>query len=325
MIVIIAAIVLWWGYGKYADIRLQHDNAVLQQQKLINEAQAKANAAALEQQQKDDAIRIKDEQDRQIEAAKLQQQNAALVQANTALAAALTKAQKQDATLPPTELAARWQQLVPAAPPASVTVAPTGMTVNAAAAVATVQELEKVPVLTAELANEKTTEANTETMLASSNQAIGFLNQSITDRDKRIDGLNLTIVGNAKQCTDEKNVMKSEFRKSKRRWFIIGYVAGDKLTFQLYGTKDGRTSAIDGPHQLTETPPGETKYIEDPTKPLGYKQQVETPHPGGSAVATYTVTYPDGHTAKQVFRSYYRPWPAQYIVNTGTATPSPTP
>ena len=238
LIVIIAAIVLWWGYGKYADIRLQHDNAVLQQQKLINEAQAKANAAALEQQQKDDAIRIKDEQDRQIEAAKLQQQNAALVQANTALAAALTKAQKQDATLPPTELAARWQQLVPAAPPASVTVAPTGMTVNAAAAVATVQELEKVPVLTAELANEKTTEANTETMLASSNQAIGFLNQSITDRDKRIDGLNLTIVGNAKQCTDEKNVMKSEFRKSKRRWFIIGYVAGF-ISRQVIKTETG--------------------------------------------------------------------------------------
>jgi hypothetical protein len=226
-ITIIVAIVLWWGYGKYADIRLQHDTAVLQQQKLINEAQAKANAAALEQQQKDDAIRIKDEQDRQIEAAKLQQQNAALVQANTALAAALTKAQKQDATLPPTELAARWQQLVPAAPPASITVAPTGgMTVSSAAAVTTVQELEKVPVLTTELANEKIKESNTETMLASSNESIGFLNQSITDRDKRIDGLNLTIVGNQKQCTDEKNVMKSEFRKSKRRWFVIGYVAG---------------------------------------------------------------------------------------------------
>lgn len=227
LLIVVALVIFgWWAYGKYADIRLQHDSAVLQQQKLINEAQAKANQAALEQQQKDDAIRMKDEADRQAEAAKLQAQNQALVNANTALAAALTKAQKQDATLPPTELAARWQQLVPTAPPASITVAPTGMTVNSAAAVATVQELEKVPVLTSELENEKTKEANTETMLASSNEAIGFLNQSITDRDKRIDGLNLTIVGNQKQCTEEKKVMADQFRKSKRRWFIVGYVAG---------------------------------------------------------------------------------------------------
>ena len=226
LIVIVAAVIIYLGYVKITNIIAEHDNATLQQQKLINEAQAKANAAALEQQQKDDAIRLKDEAERQVEAQKLQQQNQALVQANTALAAALTKAQKQDASLPPTELAARWQQLVPAAPPASVSVTPTGMAVNSAAAVATVQELEKVPTLTTELQNETKKEENTETMLASANQSIGFLNQSITDRDHRIDGLNLTIDGNKKQCEDEKKVMKDQFRKSKRKWFIIGYVAG---------------------------------------------------------------------------------------------------
>lgn len=104
---------------------------------------------------------------------------------------------------------------------------------------------------------------------------------------------------------------------------IIGYVIGDKATFELYGTKDGRTAAVDGPHTLTQTPAGEPVYLEDPTLPLGTKKQVETPHPGGSAVATYTITYSDGTVKTQEFKSWYRRWPAVYLVNTGM-TPSPS-
>ena len=70
---------------------------------------------------------------------------------------------------------------------------------------------------------------------------------------------------------------------------IIGYVAGDKITFELYGTKDGRTSQIIGPTKLTETPPGEPIYIETTDLAPGVIKQVETPHPGGSATATYIV------------------------------------
>jgi len=227
LIVLVAAVVIYLGYVKVTNIIANHDNAQLQQQKLINEQQAAKNQAMLEQQQKDDVLRQQEEAAREAEAQKLQAQNQALVNANTALAAALSKQQKQDATLAPTELAARWQQLVPAAPPASVTVAADGnMQTTPAAAVATVQQLEQVPALTQQLANEKTQEANDQTMLASANAAIGNLNLSLTDRDKRIDGLNLTITGNQKQCEDEKKVIKDQARKSKRRWFIIGYVAG---------------------------------------------------------------------------------------------------
>ena len=71
---------------------------------------------------------------------------------------------------------------------------------------------------------------------------------------------------------------------------IIGYVIGDKVTFELYGTKDGRTSKIDGPKKLTETAPGEPVYIETTDLAPGVIKQVETPHPGGSAVATYTIS-----------------------------------
>ena len=107
---------------------------------------------------------------------------------------------------------------------------------------------------------------------------------------------------------------------------IIGYVIGDKATFELYGTKDGRASEIDGPHQLTDIPVGDPIYIQSTDIPVGTKKQVETPHAGGTAIATYTVTYADGHKDTTVFHSSYRPWPAQYLVGVAAlSSPSPTP
>jgi len=106
---------------------------------------------------------------------------------------------------------------------------------------------------------------------------------------------------------------------------IIGYVIGDKATFELYGTKDGRTSEIDGPHTLTTTPSGDPKYIDEPSLAVGVKKQVEVAHPGGSAIATYTITYPDGTEKATEFSSWYRPWPAVYLVGTGGVTPTPFP
>src|SRR5208282_2908507 len=84
IIVAVLAVGLWFGYGKYAQIRLDHDNAVLAQAKITADAQAKANAQLAQQ-----------------------------VAANTALATALTKQQKTDAALPVPDLVNRWAQLVP--------------------------------------------------------------------------------------------------------------------------------------------------------------------------------------------------------------------
>lgn len=105
---------------------------------------------------------------------------------------------------------------------------------------------------------------------------------------------------------------------------IIGYVEGTNLTFELFGTKDGRKSVVDGPRTISQSPAGEPIYIETDTIPEGTKKQVEKPHPGGSAEATYTITYADGREAKQKFTSVYRPWPAQFLVGVAK-TPSTTP
>ena len=95
---------------------------------------------------------------------------------------------------------------------------------------------------------------------------------------------------------------------------ITGYVIGDRLTFELYGTKDGRSSSIDGPRLLTSVPAGEPIYIETDEIEPGVTKQIEKPHPGGTATAGYVITYADGTKKEYKFNSSYRPWPAQYLV-----------
>jgi vancomycin resistance protein YoaR len=104
---------------------------------------------------------------------------------------------------------------------------------------------------------------------------------------------------------------------------IVGYVQGTKVTFEMYGTQDGRTSEIDGPYTLTETSAGEPVYIDTDELPVGEVKQVEWPHPGGSAVATYTITYPDGTQESQEFKSWYRRWPAKFLVGAPIMPVSP--
>lgn len=104
---------------------------------------------------------------------------------------------------------------------------------------------------------------------------------------------------------------------------VIGYVIGDKLTFEFYGTHDGRNSHVSTPKLLSEISPGEPVYIETANLAPGVTKQIEVPHPGGSTVATYTVTYPGGIKKTQEFKSYYRRWPAKFLVGVSSPTSPP--
>jgi len=204
---------LWFGYGKYASIRAAHDDAVLKQATIVANQQAAQNAALAVQVTADKA---------QLQALtdKLTAQNQQLASANVALATALANRQKTDATLPPTDLALRWAQLTPTMPAGGVTVAQDGtMKVTQAGAVATTQQLEQVPTLKSELDNETAQKANDDQLLTSANKNIFDLNSQVT-------GLNKSIVDNDKQCQATVADVKAQAAKSKRRWFIIGYVAG---------------------------------------------------------------------------------------------------
>ena len=210
LIVIILACAMVWGYGKYADIRANEANKTLQAQVLItNAAQAASTAQAA--QAAADAVALKALND------KITAQNAQLAQANITLANALANQKKTDATLPLPQLAARWDALVPDANPVAT---PTGQVqVSAAGAVATVQALEEGPALKTELANETSKETNDQIIIGSQTKNIFDLNTQIT-------GLKTLDTDHQAQCVDQIKVVKAEAKKSKLRWFKIGFVAG---------------------------------------------------------------------------------------------------
>lgn len=212
LIVLVAAVVLWWGYGKYAQIRLEHDNSALQQAKITADAQVAANQQ-LAQQVADDKAQL------QVLTDKLTAQNQQLTAANIALATALTKQQKTDASLPVPDLVNRWAQLAPGTNFAGAVGSGNNVSVTPANALATVQQLEKVPVLTQELANEITQKQNDDQLLVSANKSIFDLNSQVTGAVK-LD------TDHQAQCAEQIKVVKDEARKSKRRWFIIGFISG---------------------------------------------------------------------------------------------------
>jgi hypothetical protein len=209
IITVLVGLVLWFAIGKIDTLVANHDNANLQQAKVVAQAQIEKNAA-LAAQAAQQAAQF------QALAEKVQAQNTALAQANVALVTALTKQQKTDATLPPTQLVARLNTLVPEA---GASVTPNGVTLPENGAVATVQELEKVPVLTTQLSDTQTELKNEQGLLMASTAQVATLNSEVAS-------LKLEAVDQAKVCTAQIAVVKAEARRSKRRWFLGGFVAG---------------------------------------------------------------------------------------------------
>ena len=105
--------------------------------------------------------------------------------------------------------------------------------------------------------------------------------------------------------------------------YITSSVSGNKVTFTIYGTKDGRSSSISAPQILSETPAPADKIIETDTMYVGERRQTETAHPGASTSVTYVVTNDGQETNRQVFRSYYTPWAAVFYVGTKQRPESP--
>jgi hypothetical protein len=209
VLALIAAGVLWFAIGKVDGIIAKHDDANLKQAQIVATAQEDKNAAIAAQVASDkaafDALQ-----------AKLQAQDAALIQANVALATALTKQQKVDATLPPTDLAARWNTLVPNA---GVSVSNGQAVIPMTGAVATVQQLEIIPAQQEEITNDQTLIANGNALAVAQTKQVNDLTAEVT-------GLKLQSVDDAKVCQAQIAVVKADARKSKRRWFIAGFVAG---------------------------------------------------------------------------------------------------
>lgn len=100
-------------------------------------------------------------------------------------------------------------------------------------------------------------------------------------------------------------------------------IEGTKLTFQFYGTRDGRRVEIKGPYTSGYRAPGPPVYIDDPSLPAGQIKQIEKAVPGLTATIYWTV-YKEGKILHQkTFISKYVPWPAKYKRGTGGIIPQP--
>ncbi len=91
-----------------------------------------------------------------------------------------------------------------------------------------------------------------------------------------------------------------------------------KLTYNIYGTSDGRQSSISNYRQWDSTPAPPSVYIDDPTLPIGKTIQDERSIPGLKTAFDWKVYSADGRILHQkTFQSVYTPWAAVYRRGTG--------
>lgn len=99
---------------------------------------------------------------------------------------------------------------------------------------------------------------------------------------------------------------------------IQSYVepGSSRLTFELYGTSDGRISVINKPVIVSQSPAPEPLYQDDPTLPKDAVKQVDWAAPGAVVYFTREVKRNGETIISDTFNSRYRPWQAVYLKGT---------
>lgn len=97
----------------------------------------------------------------------------------------------------------------------------------------------------------------------------------------------------------------------------IADTKNSSLTFEIYGTSDGRVSNISKPVVYDVVPPPEDLYIDDPTLPEGSVKQIDWKAWGAKVKFNYEVARDNKVIYEKSFYSNYRPW--QSIFLRGTA------
>lgn len=106
---------------------------------------------------------------------------------------------------------------------------------------------------------------------------------------------------------------------------IQANVTSSDLTFEFYGTSDGRKVKIDGPSLYDYTSSGEPVYIDDPDLPQGETKMIERAVQGVTASFNWEVTRGGEVLHKKTFVSKYVPWRAKYKRGTGAPKPPEEP
>lgn len=95
-------------------------------------------------------------------------------------------------------------------------------------------------------------------------------------------------------------------------------LTGKKLTFDIYGTSDGRKVEISKVRMWDRVAPPPDLYQDDPTLPTGVIKQIEHKSWGLKTAFDYKVTRGEKVLTEKTFYSTYRPWQAVYLRGTGS-------
>lgn len=89
-----------------------------------------------------------------------------------------------------------------------------------------------------------------------------------------------------------------------------------RLTFALYGTKDGRVTEINQPVIMSQSPAPEPLYQDDPTLPKGVVKQIDFAAGGARVYFSRTVRKDNKVIIADTYSSNYRPWKAIFLRGT---------
>ncbi|MEK7500261.1 MAG: hypothetical protein AAB649_06715, partial [Patescibacteria group bacterium] len=211
LIIILAAIFLWFSWGKYVDWQAQKENnaAIVAQQVLKQQVADNVKLAEI----------VRGNEQRYVQLLNtVTAQNQQLVNAMAARDRVTAQQQEANKTLPLPELAFRWQTLIKV-PPTEIKNVNNELVVSPVAAVATVNQLEEIPRLEGNLADEKAQSANKDELIKE-----GTVN--VTGLTGQVTGLKTEIVKQAVLNKAEQDKMKADQKKKSRNWFLRGLAIG---------------------------------------------------------------------------------------------------
>ena len=111
-----------------------------------------------------------------------------------------------------------------------------------------------------------------------------------------------------------------KFKNDTGHWLLIQSEADSKnlhLTFDIYGTRDGRVANISDTKVFSTSGAPASEYIDDPSLPAGQVKQIDWAAGGARVAFDYVVTRGDETLINKTFYSNYQPWRAVYLRGTG--------
>ena len=106
--------------------------------------------------------------------------------------------------------------------------------------------------------------------------------------------------------------------------YVVGItdVAAGRLTFQIYGSSDGRKVRYDGPHTKNWKQPGAPVWQYDKTLPRGAVKQLVHGRSGVDVTYTRIMTRGDGSVQRDTYFTKYTPWDDFFLYGPGVTPPA---